>query len=69
MRRPGNIGGTDYWFGSYDRAGKIKKSLVDDKLAEILGAKIKNHTPLTEAQKRMRLSDVLKGMKPKNITG
>ncbi len=50
-------------------AQKISRSLVDEKLAEILAAKKKNGTPLTEAQKRGRLNDMLNGAKPKNITG
>lgn len=69
MRRPGNLGGTNYWFGNYNRQGKIKKSLVDEKLAEILRATHKNKTPLSEAQKRSRLKDVLRGARPGNITG
>ena len=75
MRRPGFLAGTDYWFGDHDhdhdRKGKIQRSLVDEKLAEIMAAKIKNGTPLTNAQQRSIISDVAKGfkMKPRNITG
>lgn len=69
MRRPGNLAGANYWFGSIDRVGKIKKSFADEKLAEIMGAMKKNSTPLTSAQQKSRLRDVLNGAKPGNITG
>jgi len=63
MRRPGNLAGTNYWFGE---VGKIKRSMVDEKLAMIMAAKKKNATPLTDAQRRSKLLDVLKGKKPTN---
>jgi len=68
MRRPGHFGG-HFWFGNVDRVGKVSKSFVDEKLAEIMRAKKKNGTPLTDAQKKSRLKDVLRGAKPGNITG
>jgi len=69
MRRPGNLAGINYWFGNTDRPGKIKRSLVDDKLSEIMAAKRQNNTPLTFAQQKSRLQDVLKGARPGNISG
>lgn len=66
MRRPGNFGG-HFWFGNLDK--HPTRSFIDAKLAEIAGAKKKNGTPLTEHQKNGRLKDVLRGAKPKNITG
>jgi len=70
MRRPGNLAGANYWFGDVEnpRAGKIKRSLVDEKLAEIRAAKKHNSTPLTFAQQKSRLRDVLNGAKPGNIS-
>jgi len=68
MRRPGFLAGTDYWFGEVSRP-KPSKRFVNNKLAEIIGANNKNHTPLTNAERRSRLLDVLKGKKPTNITG
>lgn len=69
MRRPGNLAGADYWFGSIDRIGKIKRNFVDEKIGEIMRAKKKNGTPLTKDEQKSRLKDVLRGAKPKNITG
>jgi hypothetical protein len=69
MRRPGNLAGANYWFGEISPKPKKKKSLIDGKLAQIADAKIKNGTPLTEAQRRGKLLDVLNGKKPGNITG
>lgn len=66
MRRPGFLAGTSYWFGEINRP---KLSLINGKLAEINAAKIKNGTPLTDAERRSRLFDVLSGKKPINITG
>jgi len=66
MRRPGFLAGTSYWFGEISRP---KLSLVNGKLAEINAANNKNHTPLTDAERRSRLLDVLTGKKPTNITG
>lgn len=68
MRRPGFLAGTNYWFGEVSRP-KPSKNFVNSKLAEINGALNKNHTPLTDAERRSRLLDVLKGIKPSNITG
>lgn len=68
MRRPGFLAGTSYWFGEVSRP-KPSKNFIIGKLAEINSANNKNHTPLTDAERRGRLFDVLRGKKPTNITG
>jgi len=69
MRRPGNLAGTNYWFGNVDRPGKIKRNFVDEKLSQIMAAKKKNGTPLSFAQQKSKILDVLNGAKPGNIRG
>jgi len=58
MRRPGNLGNINYWFGNTDQLPK--QSLVNRKLQEIELAKRQNHTPLSPAQRAQRIRDHLK---------
>jgi len=55
MRRPGYLGGMNYWFGDVATSG-----LVKSKLEEIRLANIANHTPLTKTQQLQRIKDHLK---------
>lgn len=56
MRRPGNLAGLNYWFGSTEPS---KPSMVTSKLEEIRLANIANKTPLSDKRRAQVIADHL----------